>query len=154
MTELFFEDFTVGRTFRTPGVTLTKGEVIDFALTYDTQPFHIDEEAARHTLYGGLIASGFQVLGLTFRMFLMTGAIKDCSLGGYGIDELRWHVPVRPGDTIRAEVEVVEQKPSASKPDRGQVKMLYRTFNQMGQLVQSFVGYHVMARRGGGTTAV
>ena len=153
MTELFFEDFTIGRTFRTPGVTLTQTGIVDFALIYDAQPFHIDEEAARHTIYRGLIASGFQVLGLTFRMFLMTGAIKDCSLGGYGIDELRWHAPVRPGDTIRAEVEVVEQKPSVSKPDRGQVKMLYRTFNQTGDLVQSFVGYHIMARHGGRTGA-
>jgi acyl dehydratase len=154
MTELFFEDFTVGRTFRTPGATLTKGEVIDFALTYDSQPFHIDEEAARHTIYSGLIASGFQVLGLTFRLFLMTGAIKDCSLGGSGIDELRWHVPVRPGDTVRAEVEVVEQKPSATKLDRGHVKMLYRTFNQQGQLVQSFVGHHIVSRRGDRTVGV
>ena len=146
MTSLFFEDFTVGRTFRTPGVTVSEAAVTDFALMYDAQPFHIDAEAARLTPYGGLIASGFQVLGLTFRLFLMTGAIKDCSLGGYGIDELRWHVPVRPGDTLRAEVEVVERSPSQSKPDRGRVTMRYRTYNQSAVLVQSFVGHHIVSR--------
>jgi acyl dehydratase len=147
MHPLFFEDFTPGRRFVTAGVTLTEAEIVAFALTYDPQPFHIDAEAARRTPYGGLVASGFQTLGLTFRLFLQTGVLATCSLGGSGIDELRWPAAVRPGDTLRVEVEVLEQRPSRRKPDRGYARMLYRTFNQRAELVQSFIGNHILARR-------
>ena len=98
---LYFEDFTVGRRFTTRGVTVTETQIIDFAFTYDPQPFHIDRVAAEQTPYGGLIASGFQVLAISFRLFHQTGAFAACSLGGYGIDDLRWMRPTRPGDTIR-----------------------------------------------------
>lgn len=144
---LYFEDFAVGRRFRTRGVTLTESMIVDYALTYDPQPFHIDKVEAETTLYGGIIASGFQVMALTFRMFHQTGAFAACSLGGYGIDELRWMLPTRPGDTLRVEVEVVEQIASRSRPDRGTVRMLYRTLNQQGETVQSCIGNHILARR-------
>ena len=144
---LYFEDFTVARRFTTRGLTLTESMIIDFALTYDPQPFHLDVPGAGDTVYGGLIASGFQVLALSFRLFHQTGAFAASSLGGYGIDELRWMRPTRPGDTIRVEVEVVEQTPSRSRPDRGTVRMLYRTLNQNQETVQSCICNHILARR-------
>ena len=146
---LYFEDFTVGRRFTTRGVTVTETQIIDFAFTYDPQPFHIDRVAAEQTPYGGLIASGFQVLAISFRLFHQTGAFAACSLGGYGIDDLRWMRPTRPGDTIRVEVEVVDQTASRSRPDRGTVRMLYRTLNQDEEVVQSCVCNHILARRPG-----
>lgn len=147
MTALHFEDFAVGRRFATQGVTLTEADIIGFALVYDPQPFHLDVEAASRSEWGGLIASGFQTLGLSFRLFHQTGAILACSLGGYGVDELRWPRPVRPGDTLRVDVEVLEQKPSRSRPDRGLVRMLYRTLNQRGEVVQTCICNHILARR-------
>ena len=144
---LFFEDFTVGRVFRSPGCTLTESEIVSFALTYDPQPFHMDKEAARDTPFGGLIASGFQTLALGFRLFYQTGAIAGCSLGGSGVDELRWTAPVRPGDTLRVEVEVVEQQPSRSRPDRGRVRMAYRLLNQQGDCVATWIANHILAKR-------
>ena len=148
MTEaLHFEDFTVGRVFRSPGCTLTEAEIVSFALTYDPQPFHIDKEAAKDTPYGGLIASGFQTLALGFRLFYQTGAIAGCSLGGAGVDELRWTAPVRPGDTLTVEVEVIELRPSRSRPDRGSVRMLYRLSNQQGDCVATWIANHILAKR-------
>ena len=144
---LYFEDFTVGRVFCSPGCTLAEAEIVSFALTYDPQPFHIDKEAATRMPFGGLIASGFQTLALGFRLFYQTGAIADCSLGGAGIDELRWTAPVRPGDTLRVEVEVVEQRPSRSRPDRGNVNMRYRLFNQHDECVATWVALHLLAKR-------
>ncbi len=147
MTEQYFEDFPVGRRIACGGYTLTEADILQFGLVYDPQPFHLDVEAAGRSVYGGLIGSGFQTLALSFRLFIQTGAIAACSLGGSGIDELRWLIPVRPGDTLRVEVEVIEQRPSRTRPDRGGVRMLYRTTNQRGQLVQSFIGNHILARR-------
>ena len=144
---LYFEDFTVGRVFRSPGCTLTEAEIVSFALTYDPQPFHIDKEAANHTPFGGLIASGFQTLALGFRLFYQTGAIAACSLGGSGVDELRWTAPVRPGDTLRVEVEVAEQAPSRNRPDRGRVRMDYRMLNQRNECVATWTALHILAKR-------
>lgn len=147
MTPLWFEDFTVGRVFRTPGATLTEAEIISFALTYDPQPIHIDAEAARRTPYGGLIASGFQTVALCFRLFVQTGALAECSLGGSGVDDLRWPLPVRPGDTLRTEVTVAYARASDSRPDRGKVKLAYRGLNQRGELVMSCTAHHILLRR-------
>ena len=144
---LYFEDFTVGRVFRSPGCTLTEAEIVSFALTYDPQPFHIDKEAASDTPFGGLIASGFQTLALGFRLFYQTGAIAHCSLGGAGVDELRWLAPVRPGDTLKVDVEVLEQRASESRPDRGRIRMKYRLRNQRGEDVSSWIALHILARR-------
>ncbi len=144
---LYFEDFTVGRVFRSPGCTLTEAEIVSFGLTYDPQPFHIDKEAAKDTPYGCLIASGFQTLALGFRLFYQTGAISACSLGGAGVDELRWTAPVRPGDTLKVDVEVVEQKPSQSRPDRGRVRMAYALRNQRAETVATWTALHILAKR-------
>lgn len=145
--DLWFEDFVVGRRFETAGTTLTAPQIIDFALLYDPQPFHIDQEAAARSVYGGLIASGFHTLSLSFRLFIQTGTIAACSLGGRGVDKLRWLAPVRPGDTLRATVTVLEQTESRSKPDRGTCRLGYQTVNQRGETVLTCEALHIMARR-------
>lgn len=147
MTDLYFEDFTPGRVFRTAGVTVTEGQIVDFALSFDPQPFHRDAEAAKETIFGGLIASGFQTMALTFRLFVETRALAACSLGSPGVDELRWLRPVRPGDTLRATVEVVEQRPSTSKPDRGIVRLHWTTQNQRGEPVLTLTSMQLVRRR-------
>ena len=146
MTDRYFDDFAIGERFRTRGVTLTESMIIDFAMTYDPQPFHIDAEAARRSTYGGLIASGFQTLALGFRMVLETGIFRPASMGSPGFDELRWLKPVRPGDTLHTELEVMEKKPSSSKPDRGILRIAYRIKNQKEEEVLTFQALQYVSR--------
>lgn len=143
----YFDDLSVGDTFETGGITLTESSIVDFALTYDPQPFHVNRVAATESIFGGLIASGFQTLAMTFRLFRDTGILTGTNLGGHGMDEVRWLAPVRPGDTIRARVTVERMTPSRSKPDRGVVRFRYRTYNQDDVEVLGVVMDHVMARR-------
>ena len=147
MSARYFEDFQVGECFTSRGVTLTEDLITGFALTYDPQPFHIDKEAAAASPFGGLIASGFQTLALAFRLFYQENVIAACSLGSPGIDKLRWHRPVRPGDTLRTEVEVRDLRPSGSKPDRGYATMSYTALNQMDEIVLSFTCTQIFKRR-------
>lgn len=149
MSERYFDDFEVGERFVSRGVTFSEGQIIDFALVYDPQPFHIDKEAARESHYGGLIASGFQTLALAWRMMSQENLLTACSMGSPGIDELRWLKPVRPGDTVRTEVVVREKRPSESKPDRGVLMMAYELKNQDGEPVLSFSLIHLVRRRPG-----
>lgn len=145
----YLDDFSLGERFLTPGITLTESEIIDFALKYDPQSFHLDVNAAADSLFGGLIGSGFQTLALSFRLFIQSGMLAACSLGSPGIDELRWLAPVRPGDTLHTEVEVLEVKPSRSKPDRGILRMRYVAINQHGDRVLSYIINHFVKRRPG-----
>jgi acyl dehydratase len=147
MADRYFDDFEVGERIVTPGITLTESLIIDFAMRYDPQPFHIDVEAAKQSHYGGLIASGFQTLALGFRMALETGVFRACGMGSPGFDELRWLKPVRPGDTLRSELEVVEKTPSRSKPDRGMLRVKYRIKNQSGEDVITFTSMHLTRRK-------
>ena len=147
MTSRFLDDFTPGQHFTTPGVTLTEADIIDFAWRYDTQPFHLDVTAAANSPYGGLIASGFQSLALCFRLFIQSGLLAESSMGSPGIDELRWLQPVRPGDTLHGRVEVLEVRPSRSKPDRGIARFKYQAVNQRGETVLSFIVNHLLRCR-------
>ncbi len=145
----YLDDLSVGDTFATAGLAFTEAGIIDFALVHDPQPFHIDKEAAKNSVFGGLVASGFQTIALTFRLFRDTGVLSESNIGGHGMDEVRWLAPVFPGDTIRAEVTVEEIIPSRSKPDRGTVRFRYRTYNQNGVEVLSLLINHIVARRAG-----
>ncbi|MFQ5970892.1 MAG: MaoC family dehydratase [Alphaproteobacteria bacterium] len=149
MTERYFDDFEVGERFVSRGVTVSEGQMLDFALAYDPQPFHIDKEAAGKSHYGGLIASGFQTLALAWRMMAQENLMTACSMGSPGIDELRWLKPVRPGDTVHTEVVVTDKRPSDSKPDRGVLMMAYEMKNQTGEAVLSFTLIHLVRRRPG-----
>jgi acyl dehydratase len=144
---LYFEDFTVGRRFESASLAITEAEIVEFARRYDPQPFHLDAETAARTPYGGLIASGLHTLTLTFRLFLETGALAAASLGSPGLDEIRWLVPVRPGDTLRVVVEVAAARPSSSKPDRGIATLRYEMRNQHGQTVLTMIGHQLLRRR-------
>lgn len=143
----YLDDLTPGQRFTTPGLTLTEAEIIDFAWRYDPQPFHLDASAAANSPYGGLIASGFQSLAICFRLFIQSGLLADSSMGSPGIDELRWLAPVRPGDTLHSEIEVLEVKPSSSKPDRGLARLRYNAVNQRQEAVLSFIVIHLLRRK-------
>jgi acyl dehydratase len=144
----YFDDLLPGHSFTTPGVTVSEAQILDFARVYDPQPFHIDSEAARDTEFGGLIASGFHTLSLSFAQFFRLEVFAKANLGSPGMEDLRWLKPLRPGDTIRVEAEVMEVKPSQSKPDRGIVVMRHDTFNQRGELILTVTCLHRLKRRG------
>lgn len=143
----YLDDLLPGQRFITGGITLTESEIIDFAWKYDPQPFHLDVQAAAKSPYGGLIASGFQSLLLCFRLFMQSGIFAKSSLGSPGIDELRWLSPVRPGDTLHCEVEVIEIRPSKSKQDRGIARLKYQAINQRGEAVLDFIINHLLWRQ-------
>lgn len=147
MNTQFLDDLTVGQTFKTNGATITESDIIGFALKYDPQPFHLDVVEAAKSPYGGLIASGFQTLAYCFRLFIQNGIFLESSIGSPGIDELRWLAPVRPGDTLYTEVEVLELRTSSSKPDRGIARLKYQARNQHGDVVLTFLVNHLLKRR-------
>lgn len=144
---LYFDDFTVGRTFESAAMTLTESQILDFAWSWDPQPFHIDIEAAAAGPFGGLIASGFHSLVVTFRLIHATGFLDDASMGSPGMDEVHWFHPVRPGDRLRVIANVLEQKPSSSKTDRGMVRIRYSTINHNGDTVLGFTAIHILRCR-------
>jgi acyl dehydratase len=147
MNTRYLDDQQAGQRFVSGGITLSEAEIIDFAWRYDPQSFHLDVNAAAESPYGGLIASGFQSMLLCFRLFIQSGVLAGSSLGSPGIDELRWLAPVRPGDTLHSEVDVLEVRPSASKPDRGVARLKYLAVNQRGEAVLSFIVIHLLRRR-------
>jgi acyl dehydratase len=144
---MYLDDFNVGDEFASPGITITDAQIIEFALKFDPQPFHVDVTAATAGPFGGLIASGFHTAALSFRLFWQTGVLGDASLGSPGFDELRWLKPVRPGDTLRVVAKVLEVRRSSSKPDRGVVKMGYTTSNQHGDAVMTLVAIQLVKAR-------
>ena len=146
---MYFDDFKAGDELASTGATITEAQIIDFALKFDPQPFHVDVTAAAAGPFEGLIASGFHTLALTFRLFWQTGALNDGSIGSPGIDEVRWLRPVRPGDTLRVRAKVLETRPSRSKPDRGVVRLEYTTSNQNGEVVMTLIGNQLMRLRPG-----
>lgn len=143
----WYEDFTVGEEIRSPGKTLTEAEIIEFGFRYDPQPFHIDKQAADASIYGGLIASGWHIGSVAFRLLTMTDVLGEASLGSPGIDELRWLKPVRPNDTLTTVVRITEMRPSRSKPDRGIVVMAYRIVNQDEETVMTMQALQLIRRR-------
>jgi len=145
----YLDDLKPGDRFVSGGLTLTEAEIIDFAFRYDPQPFHLDANAAADSPYGGLIASGFHSIAVCFRLFIQSGIFNRSSIGSPGIDELRWLAPVRPGDTLHSEIEVLEVRPSSSRPDRGIARLKYQAVNQRGETVLTFIVNHLLRRRPG-----
>jgi acyl dehydratase len=130
-----------------PPRTISRVEMLEFARKYDPQPFHTDEAAAKETIYGGLISSGWLTVAVTMRL-LWDAVLRDVvSLGSPGSDEIRWLKPVRPGDTLRARFTILEAIPSRSKPDRGVVKTLTEVLNQHGEIVMTQRGMGMFGRR-------
>ncbi len=145
---LYLEDMHVGQRFTSPSVTVTAPDIKAFAKQFDPQPFHLDEEKAKDSLFGGLAASGWHTAAMTMRM-LVDGGMPFAKgvIGGGG--EILWPRPTRPGDTLHVESEVLAITPSRSKPDRGMAKLRSETRNQNGEVVQSFTVNVVVWRRPG-----
>lgn len=143
----YFEDFHVGEIIPVGSTSVREAEIISFAKQYDPQPMHIDPNAASFTIYGGLIASGWHTVALFMRMIVDSVVGKASSLGSPGVEELRWPVPVRPGDTLTGQMEVLETRISNSRPSMGIVRWRGELRNQKGQLVLSLLGTNFFGRR-------
>ncbi len=149
----YYEDLTVGDTFETSGYTITKDEIVEFAEQFDPQPFHIDEEAATESMFGELVASGLHTLCLSVRLFvteIVNGEVDLANMGGLGMDDLRWHQPVRPGDTLRVRAEVLEKTPSTSRSDRGYVEFRRTVFTDGDDEVMSIRSHNIVRRADAG----
>jgi acyl dehydratase len=128
-------------------VIVDREEVIDFARRYDPQPFHIDEEEAENSIYGGIIASGWHTCSMVMRLMCDSYLLNSSSLGSPGIEGVKWPRPVYPDDVLTAFRTVTETRASSSKPDRGIVKTFWETENQNGDLVMSMTGINFFLRR-------
>jgi acyl dehydratase len=145
--ELFFEDLAAGQVYRTGTYVMTAEEIKAYARQYDPQPFHVDEEAAQDSLFQGLAASGWHTAAITMKL-LVEGPFRPAG-GNIGarLEELRWPQPTRPGDALHAETEVLEVRPSETRPEYGWARVRTITFNQEGKVAQSYVGNLIVRRR-------
>ena len=145
---LYYEDLSVGQTFLSRAEVIGRDRIVTFAQEFDPQPQHLHEEAARGSMFGELVASGWHTAALTMRLQLdsVAGRFPGGSLGAQ-IDTLAWLRPVRPGDLLRAKVEVMEMRPSRSRPDRGLVTMRTTTLNQRDEPVQVMTASVLVPRR-------
>jgi acyl dehydratase len=147
VTERYLEDFAVGQTFRSGQLPIDAERIKTFAAEFDPQPFHLDEAAARGTIFRGLAASGWHTAAVTMRLLVESDLKPAGGIVGAGFDEFRWPRPVRPGDELRVESEVLEVRPSRSRPDQGVLKVRTTTLNQNGEPVQISIGNLVVPRR-------
>ncbi len=145
----YFEDIEVGRIERFGSYPVTREEVVDFASRYDPQPFHLDDEAAAATHFGRLSASGWHTCAMTMAMVVEDmKAHAHAGLGSPGIDELRWHKPVYPGDTLRCETEVLDKARSRSRPEMGSFRKSVKVLNQHDEVVMTFTSIGLIQVRG------
>jgi acyl dehydratase len=149
MKALYLEDLETGQVFRgSTRIKVTVEDIVRFAREYDPQPFHLDDKAAKESIFGGLAASGWHTAAMTMRL-LVDG---DCRIAGgligLGFEELRWPRPVRPGDELHLQSEILEKRESKSRRDQGLIKLRNSTFNQHDEPVQVSVGTLIVPRRG------
>ena len=145
--ERYLEDFAVGQTFGSGRLRIDKERTIAFAAEFDPQPFHLDEAAARRSIFGGLTASGWHTAALTMRLLVESELEPAGGIIGAGLDECRWPRPVHPGDELRIECEVIEVRPSKSRPQQGLIKLRTATLNQDDEVVLLHVVNLVVLRR-------
>jgi len=143
----YLEDFAPGQKFGSGRARVDAARIKSFAAEFDPQPFHLDEEAARGTLFGGLAASGWHTAAITMRLLVESDVKPAGGIVGAGFDEFRWPRPVRPGDELTIEAEVLEVRPSKSQPGKGIVKLRTTTLNQRNEAVQISVGNLMVPRR-------
>ena len=146
MNKRYFEDLAVGQKFASPTLSVDADAITAFAAQFDPQPFHLDDEAARHTIFGGLAASGWHTAALTMRLCVASDFRPAGGIVGIG-GELNWLKPVRPGDALRVEIEIVETRVSRSRPGQGIVKVRLTTLNQDDEPVQIFTPTLFVDRR-------
>jgi acyl dehydratase len=150
MNELYFEDLHIGDRFGSDTIEVTKESIFDFARQFDPQPFHLDVEAAERSIFKELTTSGWHTAALSMRLFV-TGQFTPVGGSiGLAVDELRWPQPVRPGDVLKVETEILDVRTSRSKPDRGIIRIRNVTTNQKGEVVQTFLAFVMIRRRPAG----
>src|SRR5205823_1594525 len=142
----YFEDLAVGQKFASPTLSVDAAAIVAFAAEFDPQPFHLDDAAARGTMFGGLAASGWHTAALTMRLCVASDFRPAGGILGIG-GELSWLKPVRPGDALRVECEILELRPSRSRPLQGVVKIRVTTLNKHGEVVQTFTPTLFVDRR-------
>jgi len=147
LADYYLEDFEPGRTYTSPSLTVTDAEAVDFARRYDPQYFHLDPVAARDSVFGGLVLGGFQTAAISWALVQQTRMFDASALAGIGVDELRWHKPVRPGDTLRCDFTLIDARASRTQDDRGIVRFRYELKNQRDELVLSLVIIQLLRRR-------
>jgi acyl dehydratase len=143
----YFEDYRAGAVYAFPETApVSEEDIIRFAKEFDPQYFHLDPVAAANSIYKGLIASGGHTIALAFRLYIRNYLPGKASFGGPGMDEVRWHKPVRPGDTLRIRATILETRPSQSRNDRGIVRTFLETVNQKEEVVMICTLTNIMAR--------
>jgi acyl dehydratase len=150
MTESFkyyFEDFEPGHMTELKGPTVSKQEIVDFASRFDPQPFHVDEEKAKQSIYHGIIASGWHTVSMCMRMICDAYLLESASMGSSGVDQVRWLIPVRAGDSLSMRMTVLETKTSQTRPEMGIVRHRWDVFNQNQELVMEMTGIGLYRRR-------
>ncbi len=143
----YMEDYVKGAVHELGEIEVTQAEILDFARKFDPQSFHVDPEAAKQSIYGGLIASGWHTSALLMRLFVDYYLPRAASLGSPGVDELRWLKPVRPGDVLSIRVTVADVRPSQSKPDRGLLHSFVEALNQKDEVVMSLKAMNLVLYR-------
>jgi acyl dehydratase len=151
MKEHYFDDLKVGDRFKSEPLTVTEKQLIEFAHKFDPQMFHLSRKTAERTLFKGLIASGWHTAAMTMRLFVQTLNFAEGAIG-LGVDELRWPNAVRPGDVLTVETEILDLRPSRSKPGYGIIRLRNVTTNQRGEIVQTMLASAMVPRRGPGVT--
>lgn len=147
MTLFYLEDFEVGQIYKAGPIRVGEDEIRAFAGAYDPQPFHLDHDAARNSIFRGIAASGWHTAAITMRLLVESSFKPAGGIIGAGFEEVRWPRPVPPGDELRTESEVLEVRPSKSRPEQGMIKVRTNTLNQNGEAVQVSVGNLVVQRR-------
>ena len=145
--DYYLEDFEPGRIYSSPRRTVSEAEALEFARRYDAQYFHLDPVAARDSVFGGLVLGGFQTAAIAWALVLETGMFARSALAGIGVDELRWHKPVRPGDSLRCEFALIDARPSRTQRDRGIARFRYELKNQRDEIVLSLTIIQMLRRR-------
>jgi acyl dehydratase len=143
----YLEDFRVGETFGSGRLLIDRVKIKSFAAEFDPQPFHLDEKAAEESFFRGLAASGWHTAAATMRLLVESNLSPVGGIVGAGFDELRWTRPVRPGDELHVETEILEVRPSRSRSSQGSIKVRTTTFNQNGEAVQVLLAKLIVPRR-------
>ena len=144
---IYWEDFALGQVRELGSLTVSRGEILTFARQFDPQPFHLDDEAAKASVFGGLCASGWHTCALAMRLMVTNFLHQTSSLGSPGLEDVRWHKPVFPGDTLSLRHTILATKPMRKRADVGLVQTRWDMFNQHDETVLTMNGWAMFRRR-------